>query len=82
MEVLPELGRSVVVEVVAHSRTSLQISYRLNSNVRSVSQHFSLSKSTKSELPMPENCIAEMKAKDKILVLGLGAIGTGASDEL
>ena len=39
---LPELGRSVVVEAAAHGRTFLQMSYRLNSDVRSVSQHFKI----------------------------------------
>ena len=45
MEVLPELSRSVVVEVAVHGRIFLQISYRLCSDARSASQCFSPSKS-------------------------------------
>ena len=45
MEVLPELGKRVVVEAAVHGRTFLQITCILSSGVRSVSQRFSPSKS-------------------------------------
>ena len=42
---LPEFGRSVVVEVAVHGRIFPQISYRLGSDAKFASQFFSSSKS-------------------------------------
>ena len=86
MEVLPELGRSVVVEVAVHGRIFPQISYRLGSDAKFASQCFSSSKSkiltvVLSVFPLPhcETLSDDVKHKQPcqmmILVNKCGVLG-------
>ena len=83
----PELGRSVVGEVAAHGRIFPQISCKLCSDVRSVSQCFSLLKSkimtvVLSVFPLPHcETLSDVHYKHKqprqmmILVKKYGVLG-------